>query len=42
MASIVVTTTHSHPLETDASSVLDYEDLRAVKTADGQLNVTYR
>jgi sugar-phosphatase len=42
MASIVVTTTHSHPLETDASSVLDYEDLRAVKTADGILNVTYR
>jgi sugar-phosphatase len=42
MASIVVTTTHSHPLETDVTAVLDYEDLRAVIAADGMLNVTYR
>jgi sugar-phosphatase len=42
MASIVVTTTHAHPLETDVSAVLDYEDLRAVVAADGMLNVTYR
>jgi sugar-phosphatase len=42
MASIVVTTTHAHPLETDVTAVLDYEDLAAVSTADGKLNVTYR
>jgi sugar-phosphatase len=42
MESIVVTTTHSHPLETDVTAVLDYEDLRAVVAADGMLNVTYR
>jgi sugar-phosphatase len=42
MASIVVTTTHAHPLETDVTAVLDYEDLRAVVAADGILNVTYR
>jgi sugar-phosphatase len=42
MASIVVTTTHPHPLETDVTAVLDYEDLRAETTADGKLNVTYR
>jgi mannitol-1-/sugar-/sorbitol-6-phosphatase len=41
MASVVVTTTHAHPLETDVSAVLDYEDLRAVCAADG-LRVTYR
>ena len=41
MASIVVTTTHTHPLETEVSAVLDYEDLRAVYAADG-LYVTYR
>jgi len=41
MASIVVTTTHAHPLETEVSAVLDYEDLRAVCAADG-LFVTYR
>jgi sugar-phosphatase len=35
MASIVVTTTHSHPLETDVTAVLDYEDLRAVCTPEG-------
>jgi sugar-phosphatase len=45
MASIVVTTTHSHPLKLDVSdvtAVLDYEALRAVKTADDKLNVTHR
>jgi sugar-phosphatase len=42
MASIVVTTTHSHPLETDVTAVLDYEDLCVEKTADGKLHVTYR
>jgi sugar-phosphatase len=42
MASIVVTTTHAHPLETDVMAVLDYQDLAAVSTADGKLNVTYR
>jgi sugar-phosphatase len=35
MESIVVTTTHSHPLETDVTAVLDYEDLRAVCTPEG-------
>ena len=42
MASIVVTTTHSHPLETDVTAVLDYEDLRAVVEADGMLRVERR
>jgi sugar-phosphatase len=37
MASIVVTTTHSHPLDTDVTAVLDYEELRAVRTSDGLL-----
>jgi sugar-phosphatase len=41
MASIVVTATHAHPLETDAAAVLDYEQLRAVSTPEG-LCVTYR
>ena len=39
MASIVVTATHAHPLETDVSAVLDYEALRAVRTPDGLLRV---
>jgi sugar-phosphatase len=39
MASIVVTTTHSHPLDTDVTAVLDYEQLRAVRTPDGLLRV---
>jgi sugar-phosphatase len=42
MASIVVTATHAHPLETNVSAVPDYEDLRAVQTADGVFNLTYR
>jgi sugar-phosphatase len=41
MASIVVTTTHSHPLDTDVTAVLDYEDLRALAGPEG-LRVTYR
>jgi sugar-phosphatase len=41
MASIVVTTTHAHPLETDVTAMLDYEDVWAVNTLDG-LRVTYR
>jgi sugar-phosphatase len=41
MASIVVTTTHSHPLDTDVTAVLDYEVLRAVAGPEG-LRVTYR
>lgn len=39
MASIVVTVTHAHPLETDVTAVLDYADLHAVTTADGLLRV---
>ena len=39
MASIVITTTHAHPLETGVTAVLDYEDLRAVQTPDGLLRV---
>jgi sugar-phosphatase len=35
MASIVVTVTHAHPLETDVTAMLDYEDLRIVCTATG-------
>lgn len=39
MASIVVTVTHAHPLETDVFGVLDYRDLRAEQTPDGRLRV---
>jgi sugar-phosphatase len=39
MASIVVTVTHAHPLETDVHGVLDYADVQAVVTADGLLRV---
>ena len=35
MASIVVTLTHTHPLETDAVPVVDYDDLRAVASPEG-------
>lgn len=41
MASIVVTVTHAHPLETDVFGVLDYRDLRAMDTPDG-LRVTHK
>lgn len=39
MASVVVTTTHAHPLETDVVAVLDYEQLRAVTPAEGGLRL---
>jgi sugar-phosphatase len=39
MDSIVVTTTHAHPLETDVAAVLDYEALRAVTADDGRVAV---
>lgn len=39
MASIVVTLTHTHPMETDVFGVLDYADLKAVRTADGRLKI---
>jgi sugar-phosphatase len=42
MASIVVTVTHTHPLETDVFGVLDYADLRAVPLPDGLLRVAAR
>ena len=37
MASIVVTVTHGHPLETAVFGVLDYAQLRVEKTTDGML-----
>jgi sugar-phosphatase len=40
MESIVVTLTHAHPMETDVFGVLDYADLKAVRTADGLLQIT--
>jgi sugar-phosphatase len=40
MESIVVTLTHTHPMETDVFGVLDYADLKAVRTADGLLKIT--
>ena len=39
MDNIVVTVTHTHPVETDAFGVLDYDALRAVPTADGLLRL---
>jgi sugar-phosphatase len=39
MESIVVTLTHTHPMETDVFGVLDYADLRALRTADGRLKI---
>jgi sugar-phosphatase len=41
MASIVVTMTHAHPLDTDVTAVPDYEALRALTGPEG-LRVTYR
>ena len=40
MESIVVTLTHTHPMETDVFGVLDYADLKVVRTPDGLLQVT--
>jgi len=39
MASLVVTMTHVHPLETEAVGVRDYAALRALRTAEGLLRV---
>ncbi len=39
MKSIVVTTTHAHPMQTEVPGVLDYEELRAVQSGDGKLRV---
>jgi sugar-phosphatase len=39
MESIVVTLTHTHPMETDVFGVLDYADLRVERTADGRLKI---
>ena len=39
MESIVVTVTHTHPMETDVVSVLDYADLRVERTVDGLLSI---
>lgn len=39
MASIVVTITHTHPLETDVAAVFDYADLQALATPDGLLKI---
>jgi sugar-phosphatase len=39
MESIVVTLTHTHPMETDVFGVLDYADLRVERTAEGLLRV---
>ena len=39
MRSVVVTVTHGHPLETDVVGVVDYAELRSVRTAEGLLRV---
>jgi sugar-phosphatase len=39
MDAVVITATHSHVLDTDAISVLDYDDLRAVTMPDGMLRL---
>ncbi|MGH8853022.1 MAG: HAD-IA family hydrolase [Telluria sp.] len=39
MDSIVVTATHTHPVETLSAGVPDYADLEAVRTANGWLQV---
>jgi sugar-phosphatase len=39
MDAVVITATHSHVLDTDAISVLDYDDLRAVSMPDGMLRL---
>ncbi|WP_229217673.1 HAD-IA family hydrolase [Massilia forsythiae] len=42
MDSVVVTTTHAHPLATDVAAVLDYEDLRTEVAPDGGLRLARR
>jgi len=39
MASVVVTLTHTHALETDVPAVRDYADLVAITTGDGLLQI---
>jgi sugar-phosphatase len=39
MDAMVITATHTHVLDTDAISVLDYDDLRAVTLPDGMLRL---
>jgi len=39
MDSVVITLTHTHPMDTDVPAVLDYADLQAHMDADGQLHV---
>ncbi|MEM8512859.1 sugar-phosphatase [Massilia sp. MP_M2] len=39
MDSVMVTATHKHPVETDVTGVPDYDDLRAIRTADGLLRL---
>jgi sugar-phosphatase len=39
MDSVMVTATHKHPVETDITGVPDYDDLRAIRTADGLLQL---
>jgi sugar-phosphatase len=39
MESVVVTVTHGHPLETDVFGVVDYAELRTVRTAEGLLRI---
>jgi len=39
MDSIVVTATHKHPLDTTVTGVSDYDDLRAIRTPEGFLQL---
>ncbi|MDN4056202.1 HAD-IA family hydrolase [Massilia sp. YIM B02763] len=39
MDSVVITVTHTHPVETDAFGTVDYARLRAVRTQDGLLRL---
>ena len=39
MDSVMVTATHKHPVETDVTGVPDYDDLRAIRTAEGLLRL---
>jgi mannitol-1-/sugar-/sorbitol-6-phosphatase len=42
MDSVVITVTHTHPVETDAFGTVDYAQLRAVRTQDGLLRLEMR
>ena len=39
MDSVMVTATHKHPVETDVTGVPDYDDLRAIRTGEGLLQL---